>query len=477
MIKTIYSKLFTPLSLGEGSGVRLCSGVRLLVLFTLLLSLTSARAQDYSNVYLIGDATPAGWDLAGALRMTPVSGKEAVFSWEGRMTGGKEFKFLSGNSWYWPGFLATVQGQQVEPGKIYDLRYSKDMIDEDYKFVPAKDGDYKITVDLKGLTMTVEQGEAQVLPTELWLEGTAVPGGVQKITAGSGEGSFGYKGQLKKGTLRLMTTATAADNTVYYVPLWENPDVQDGSPLVKTTDAEAEGFWVEVPSDNYRVSINLMSLDITAAPFRAPYNIYLVGGATTAGWNTQDAVPFTQDLDNPCLYTCRTELKIRTANVEPDAFKILGQPDWSPYSLHPTVAAQPITEAERFVENGDDTKWIVPEDKQGLYQITVDLWQGTIKGALLDGSQDAAKGDGTTGVAAAKDGKAFSVSTNGGTVVVDSSEVLSNARLVSLSGSEIAASSRQGNRIVLGRNLAPGVYVVAADTNDGQTRVRKVAVK
>lgn len=448
--------------------------MRLFVLFALLLSLTSAKAQDYSAVYMIGGATPGGWDLSSAIGMSPVSGKEAVFTWEGHLKK-DEFKFISSKSWYWPGFLATVSGQTVEAGKTYDLRYSADMIDEDYKFVPAEEGDYKITIDLQGLKMTVEKGTAQVMPEELWVEGTAVPEGVQKLTAGA-NGAFSYKGRLNKGTLRLMTTATASDNTVYYVPLWENPDVQDGSPLNKTTDAEAEAFWVEVPSDNYRVSVNLLSLELTAAPFRAPYNIYLVGGATTAGWNTQDAVPFTQDLDNPYLYTCRTELAIRKENVESDAFKIICQPDWGPYSLHPTVAAQPLTEAERFVENGDDTKWIVEEDKQGLYQITVDLWQGTITGIALDGSQDAAKGDGTTGVTAAH-GKAFSVSTNGGAIVVDSSEVLSNARLVSLSGSEIAASARHGNRIVLGSNLAPGVYVVAADTNEGQTRVRKVAVR
>lgn len=479
MMKTIHSRMFVSLFHAEESGVRLPVLTRTMLLACVtLLSLNVAKAQDYSAVYMIGGATPAGWSLESAVGMLPVSGEDAAFTWEGHLNK-DEFKFVSSRNWYWPGFLATKAGETVEAGKSYGLRYSADMIDEDYKFVPAEEGDYKITVDLKALRMTVEKGRAQTMPEALWIEGSAVPAGVRKMTVGS-DGTFSYRGRLTRGTLRVITTEMPADDTEYYVPQWEEPDIQDGSPIMKTTDASAPGYWVEVPSDYYRIRLNLQSLDFSAAPFRAPYSLFLVGGATNAGWNTQDAVPFEQDIDNPYQYTCCAELKIRQNNDEPNLFKILGQPDWGPYSLHPTTSEQPITEAERVVENGDDTKWSVPEDKQGWYQLTVDIWNGTIKAeaqqerlGVADGGQQE-----TTRISdAVAAGTTFNVRSNGGTVMLDSPVALSNARLVSLSGSGIAVSGKRGSRIVLGCNVTPGVYVVSADTDEGQTCVQKVVVK
>ncbi len=465
MIKTIHIKQFV--------GMRMCAFV------LMLMSFAVAKAQDYTSLYMIGSATPGNWDLASATRMTPVSGSEGVFTWEGHLKK-DEFKFVSNTDWYWPGFVATAANTSVENGGTYSLRYFADMNDvgdNDFKFVPTAEGDYKLTVDLKALTMKVEAGTAQTTPAELWLEGTAVPQGVQKLIAGT-NGEFSYKGRLNKGTLRLMTTATAGNDTEYFVPLWENPDVQDGSPFTRTKDATAQGFYVEVPSDYYRISTNVLSLSMTAAPFRAPYTIFVIGGAATSGWNTQDAVPFVQDIDNPYLYTCSTELKVRTENVESNLFKILGQPDWGPYSLHPTVSEQSITDAERFVENGDDTKWSVPSDKQGMYLLTVDLWKGTINGKFLNEEFNAkGKFAETTYInKVSADEALFVVSANGGTVVVDSALPLSNARLVSMSGSMVAASATASNHIELGGNIRPGVYVVSAEATDGQVHTKKIAV-
>lgn len=450
-----------------------------MIIFVLLLSLATGRAQDYSTVYLIGAATPGGWDLSSASKMSAASEDEAIFTWEGHLKK-DEFKFISNKDWFWPGFLATVNGEKVEAGKTYNLRYSKDMIDEDYKFIPAEEGDYKITVNLKTLRMSVERGREQILPEELWIEGTAVPGGKQKLILTS-KGAFNYNGQLKKGTLRVTSAEIPGENTVYYVPSWEDPDVQDGSPIVQTTDAQAPGYWVEVPSDYYRIRLNLNSLELTAAPFRAPYTLYIVGGATKAGWNVQDAISFTQDLDNPYLYTGRAELMIRKENTEANLFKILGQPDWGPYSLHPSFAGQPVTEADYVVENGDDTKWSVPEDKQGWYKLDVDLWNGTIKGEMQTRQQGIAPIglDNTIDATTVKETrKSFSIKADNGSVVVDAKEMTGNARLVSLSGNTIATAGAHGTRTVLGRNLAQGVYVVVlADNESGETYVQKVSVR
>lgn len=436
---------------------------KIILVAALILVLTGAKAQDYSAVYIIGGATQGGWDCSQALKMVPVAGEDAVFTWEGYLKA-DEFKFISLNSWYWPGFLATSEGEIVVPGQTHRLRYSADMIDEDYKFVLGEAGNYKVTVDLKNLTMTVEQGRPQV--TELWIEGSAVPGGVQNMTLDA-KGYFCYNGRLDRGMLRVMTTAVAGDGTVFYVPWEEDTDIQDGSLMSETTDASAAGYGVAVPSDYYRIRINLSSRELSGAPFRAPACLYLVGGATEAGWDAAIAIPFTPDEVNPYLFTCRAELKIRPENVESNLFKILGQLDWGPYSLHPYTAEKPVTEADYVLENEGDDKWSVPDDMQGWYLLTVDVWNGTIKGEYLGT-------DGIASVIEVPDNVAVRI--DGGSVVLDSCKELYNARLLSMSGSMVDSSNGAASSISLGRNLTPGVYIVCADKVDGQAFRQKVCV-
>lgn len=451
---------------------------KIIIILIWLIGTTATSAQDYSSVYIIGSATASGWDLATAQSLSPVAGKDAIFEWEGHLKT-DEFKFVTTNTWYWPGYLATTAGQQLQVGQSYNLRYSQDMIAEDYKFIPSQEGDYKLTLDLKNLTLTVAQGKPQQQPTALWIKGTAVPGEVQALTMGSA-GLFSYNGRLNRGTLHIMSTAVPTDTTIYYLPYWEASDIQDGSPLVRSTDASAPGFWVEAPNDWYRLRLNLQALSLNAAPFKAPYALYLIGGATQAGWNAADAIAFAQDIDHPFSYSLITELKTRTEFVESNLFKILGQPDWNPRSLHPTAAGQSILEATTFRENGDDTKWSVPQDKQGMYAIDIDLWQQTMAARFLYATATGAKdqGNSTTAIDAPQ-GKddGFRVTVDHGNVVVSAPSALSNARLLTLSGERVDSSDRKSTRVKLGQNLAPGVYVVAAQMAGRPTRVSKVVVR
>ena len=84
----------------------------------------------------------------------------------------------------------------------------------------------------------------------------------------------------------------------------------------------------------------------------------------------------------------------------------------------------------------------------------------------------------TTGIASVENkDSTFCVNTEGGSVIIGSTEILRNARLVSLSGNLVAMSGQSGKRIELGECLVPGVYVVSADITGGHTYVQKVAVR
>jgi len=118
-----------------------------LILSILLLSLC-LFAQDYTQLYVVGAGTPAGWDANKAVPMTLIKGSDAVFTWTGPLTAG-EFKFINNRNSWKNSFTAAGDGY-TELNKSYPLVFN-DATDK--KFLTSADGLYKLTVDMKNLKM------------------------------------------------------------------------------------------------------------------------------------------------------------------------------------------------------------------------------------------------------------------------------------------------------------------------------------
>ena len=79
---------------------------------------------------------------------------------------------------------------------------------------------------------------------ELWITGTAVPGGAQKMER-TPDGQFRYAGPLGEGQARVQSTESAQAAT-----LWLQPDDEDaqfvnnGMGYLSTTDKDAKGLAV-----------------------------------------------------------------------------------------------------------------------------------------------------------------------------------------------------------------------------------------
>lgn len=356
--------------------------MRRFFLVLMMLCALVAKAQVAKQLYIIGGATPGGWDNSRSLKMWPVKGQNNVFAWTGTLKSG-EFKFTTSLYTYMPAYNATTENEAVELGKKHAIKYNNED-ESDFKFVLKEAGYYTVTVNLNDLNMTITtaSGKPDNPKVELWAVGTAVPGGVAKLTSANGN-DFSYAGKLLKGSVKLVNKETRDDNTIYYVSSEEDIDIQDASGLEEAYDVNAAGWNVGVPYDDYRINVNLMSGSISTELYRAPSYLYMVGGATTAGWNAGSSIPFVQDATNPNVFTFIGELRVREGNKESNAFKILGQLDWGPYSLHPTSANASILGSTTFVVNGDDTKWTISNDKQGVYKIVVDLASKTLKAEYL----------------------------------------------------------------------------------------------
>ncbi len=98
------------------------------------------------NLYMIGDATPGGWELSALTPMTKTG--DWTFSWTGTLkAGGEGFKFITSNDW-WPGYVNDGNGKLAyyasNPGDALDI-----------KFTVSETAVYKVDVDLEAMTLKV----------------------------------------------------------------------------------------------------------------------------------------------------------------------------------------------------------------------------------------------------------------------------------------------------------------------------------
>lgn len=105
-------------------------------------------------LYMIGDATPGGWSLDDAAEYTPVDGSDGEYTWTGELNLGT-FKLCTIKDFTAPFYRpsssdCTVSGAGVSaPDMIYTA-------DPDDKWTVTEKGIYKITVNIKEMTIKAE---------------------------------------------------------------------------------------------------------------------------------------------------------------------------------------------------------------------------------------------------------------------------------------------------------------------------------
>ena len=121
----------------------------------------------YDMIYLVGDATPNGWDLANA---TPMTATESpyVFTWTGQLNAG-ELKFSCDKQSDWAGAWFMAASADAEPKGTTEHMLFVNKSDEtmksqyltvnvgdlDYKWKITSSGTYTITLDQLNETVTI----------------------------------------------------------------------------------------------------------------------------------------------------------------------------------------------------------------------------------------------------------------------------------------------------------------------------------
>jgi hypothetical protein len=309
-------------------------------------------------LYMVGDATPNGWDNSNPTALTRSANEPGIFSYQGEMSAG-ELKFLTVIGEWLPSY------QRGEDANTLVLR--TDFGQPDEKFLIEQAGLYKITVDVIEMTFEAEALAASPY-SELWIVGSAMPKGwnIDNADAMVQDSSdpfvFTFNEELVAGEFKI---ATAKDwGAPFYRPTSADQPITDTD--IQLSAGDPDHKWNIIEAGPYKITLNLRENTIDIKPFVPYENLWIVGDATPAGWNINAPVQMTRESDY--IFTW-------TGPLTAGEFKFpISTGDWGtgffmPYNADESIATTLIT----FRPTGSpDTKWRVQPGEEGTYSIRLD---------------------------------------------------------------------------------------------------------
>ena len=215
----------------------------------------------------------------------------------------------------------------------------------------------------------------------LWITGSAVPGGTQRLERFPNH-QFKFAGTLLPGEVKVMTTAEPGSQTQYLVPRYYQSYIVNNSLSYKlSSDANSPGWIVTFEENRYRFTVDTSTRQLKGELFQPWDELFIVGGCVECGWESYVMLPFQRQKDQLCTWTWTGLLRSRPENVEPRRFKIMGQNAWDPKQLHPFVQDESPLETSQISTGGGDNKWQIPSD--GYYRLTVDVFRETFHAEFL----------------------------------------------------------------------------------------------
>ncbi|MBQ1585410.1 MAG: SusF/SusE family outer membrane protein [Muribaculaceae bacterium] len=337
-----------------------------------------------STLYLVGDATPNGWDNWHATEMKRIDNGQ--FTWEGNLRPGS-FKFLTTLGEWIPSYNRDSDGRLV-------LRNSFDEPDEQWQI--TEEHYYQVNVNLLTREMTYVQTDGEAPRFEnLYFVGQPTGWGFVKMQRDPLDpflfryGRFfesGNGGEFKFGTSEgawenmLKATQANAPYTDTSMEFVAGYDPDNKWFLQESETNRAYKICVDIRSDRERMMMREFS----------PYEmIYLVGDAAPCGWDLGNATAMTAT-ESPYIFTWTGNL-----NTGELKFSCDKQSDWNGAWLMNAYGngIEPTGDTEQalFINKSDDflkaqyldvnigdvdNKWRIMS--AGTYTITINQLDETV---------------------------------------------------------------------------------------------------
>lgn len=243
---------------------------------------------DINALYLVGEASPSGWNLGEAPELN--NDGNGIFTWTGTLSTG-QFKFTTARD-NWNSIVSSVQDNAtMEIGQHMGLTYNPESGSQDWKWYNNEAGDYTLTVNLTAETLTVVRAMSDI--TALYIIGSALStwdrGEAPELTS-DGNGVFSWTGDMAAGEFKFITTRDNWNSVVAVEPdkavdlgqtmsIALNPD--GGDKDYKWTIAEAGKYNVTVNIDNMTMvvtKVNPSAIESVAADASSEAVYYTLTG-------------------------------------------------------------------------------------------------------------------------------------------------------------------------------------------------------
>ncbi len=235
---------------------------RIILSLAMIMFAVSANA---GRLWIIGDATPYGWDLDNATALLSSPEKETVYTGTIHLKAGMEFKFATAPEFGSEEFGGALDATMVD-GKINLATGSND---SGYaKLKVENDGNYFITVDTQNLVATFVLSayqDAELRHCSLFMVGDATENGwdIMKGTPlyQDSEEPYIYRAEnlsLKVGEFKIATSLRGA--CTWDPKYWYFRDANDSGKIALAQEGDLK--WNISEEKQYNVTVNTKDLTI-----------------------------------------------------------------------------------------------------------------------------------------------------------------------------------------------------------------------
>ena len=226
----------------------------------LTISMEKQAGPAYTKLWIVGDATPNGWNIDNPNEMRVDPSDPFVFTYNAVLKAG-EFKIpTSTGNWGTDFYMPLTNAPDISNTGVRLVAGGN----PDYKWKITTPGAYKIKLNIRDMTISI----TPFTPYErLWMVGDATPNGwnidsPNEMTKDPNDPNvFTYNGPLTIGEFKI-PTATGNWGTDYFMPSVNHQDI-NSSAVIFVPAGNPDNKWQITQAGNYRVTLNQLYETIT----------------------------------------------------------------------------------------------------------------------------------------------------------------------------------------------------------------------
>jgi len=354
-----------------------------LVLSVLATTLTFAQTPD--SLFIVGSATPIGWNIDQAIELDKNPENADQFIYDGPLFPG-EFKFPVNRQTDWQ---QDMYMKDPENDSVFYHHLGGEEDDNKWVIAEGEESLYNVVLDFTTMVIKINKIEMPPAPDSLFIVGDATPIGwsidqaIELTKNPDNSQQFIYDGTLGTGEFKFPVNR----QTDWQQDMYMKDTVREGSFYLHIGGDPDDNKWViaEGEGGTYYVVLdfNTMTIEIDKIiETLAPDSLFIVGSATPIGWSIDQAIELTMDPDDRNIF-------IYDGILIPGEFKfpVNRQTDWQ----QDMFMKDTVNEGYFYYHIGgdpDDSKWVIAEGDSGLYHIVLDFVTMTIEitklGAIPD---------------------------------------------------------------------------------------------